>query len=217
MKKKAVIFDMDGVLVDSEPEYLGVFRRFLEANHCEVNEEVLQKIAGANSRQTWEIAAQLWYQEEKPEVVRKLFYEFEPDFVVPYGKVVFPGVEKVLGFLKEKGIDLALASSSSEESIRRMLEETGFAPYFSCVVSGKQFAESKPNPEIYLYALSQLGVTAQEALAVEDSTYGIQAAKNAGLEVAAIKDTRFGYEQSQADYLVEQPADLRKLFETILK
>ena len=80
-------------------------------------------------------------------------------------------------------------------------------------MSGKQFRESKPDPEIYLYTLSRLGLPAEDCLVVEDSVYGIQAAKAAGLTVAAVRDQRFSFDQSAADYLIDRTADLENILE----
>lgn len=213
MSKKAVIFDMDGVLIDSEPVYLDMFQVFLEENNCVVDKKTLYAIAGASSRQTWEFIAQMWYEKIDPEELHQIFRKKYPDFQIPYKEVIFPGTRELLKWLKEKGIILALASSSSEKSIYRMLAETGLDGCFSCVVSGKMFRESKPNPEIYLHTLYSLGLPAGDCVAVEDSTYGIQAAKAAGLQVVAVKDERFSYDQSDADWKIESTRELRKIFD----
>ena len=73
MKKKAVIFDMDGVLVDSESVYLQLFRTFLEENQCVIDETLLHTLAGASSQRTWEIVAQMWKEEITPQEMRTLY------------------------------------------------------------------------------------------------------------------------------------------------
>ena len=215
MNKKAVIFDMDGVLIDSEPVYLEMFRRFIAENGGNAEEGTLRAIAGASARQTWVYMAQMWKEEIDPEELQREFRRQYPQFRVPYAEVVYPGVDSLLSWLKDKGVRMALASSSSDRAIRQMLEETGFETYFDCIVSGDMFQESKPNPEIYLYTLSRLELTAEECVVMEDSTYGIQAAKAAGLKVVAVKDHRFSYDQSSADCFVEKTANLREIFETL--
>ena len=82
-------------------------------------------------------------------------------------------------------------------------------------MSGKQFRESKPDPEIYLYTLSRLGLPKEDCLVVEDSVYGIQAAKAAGLKVVAVRDQRFSFDQSAADRLIDRVADLKEIFEEL--
>lgn len=215
MSKKAVIFDMDGVLIDSEPVYLDMFRKFLRENGCEPMEETLNLIAGASGKQTWEYMVRMWKEEIEPEKLHKIFRHQYPDFQVPYGKVVFPEVEELLCYLKGRGVTLALASSSSEKQIGQMMEETGFRDYFSCLVSGADLRESKPNPEIYYLTLERLGISEDDCLVVEDSEYGIEAAKAAGITVVAVKDHRFGYDQRKADYFIDRTIELKELFEQL--
>ena len=214
MNKKAIIFDMDGVLFDSEPVYLAMFRKFLEDNQCKVDEKILYAIAGASSAQTWDYMIQMWKEEIGPQELRKIFHEQCPNSDIPYQKTMFPGIPKLLAWLKEQGFVLALASSSSMHRIQQMFDETGLGGYFSCVVSGNMFRESKPNPEIYLYTLSQLGYAPEECLVVEDSPYGIQAGKAAGMQVVGIRDTRFSYDQTAADWLIDETRELREFLET---
>lgn len=215
MAAKAVIFDMDGVLIDSEPVYIGMFRTFLLEHGCRIDEALLMTLAGASAGETWRIMAKLWYEETDPEALHQLFRREHPDFRIDYKAVMFPEVLELLQWLKERGVIMAVASSSSEQSIRRMFEETGFGPYFSFLVSGKQFRESKPDPEIYLYTLSRLGLPAEDCLVVEDSVYGIQAAKAAGLRVVAIRDQRFSSDQSAANRLIDRVSDLKEIFEEL--
>ncbi len=212
---KAVIFDMDGVLIDSEPVYLAHLRHFLEENHCAVDEALLYAMAGASSKRTWSLMAQMWHSPIAPEEIRAVYKTAYPDFQAPYKEVLYPGVEDLLIWLQEKKITAAIASSSSQRSISRMLAETGLSPYFSCLVSGEMFKESKPDPEIYLYTLSKLGLAAEDCIVVEDSTYGICAAKAAGLKVAARRDTRFPFDQSGADYLLEETCRLKELVQEL--
>lgn len=214
MNKKAIIFDMDGVLFDSEPVYLAMFRKFLEDNQCKVDEKTLYAIAGASSAQTWDYMIQMWKEEIGPQELRKIFHEQCPNSDIPYQKTMFPGIPKLLAWLKEQGFVLALASSSSMHRIQQMFDETGLGCYFSCVVSGNMFRESKPNPEIYLYTLSQLGYAPEECLVVEDSPYGIHAGKAAGMQVVGIRDTRFSYDQTAADWLIDETRELREFLET---
>lgn len=138
-KKRAIIFDLDGVLVDSEPVYQHIFYRFLLENGCYVEEAVFSSIAGASSSDTWKIMATLWREPIEPQALHNLFRQQYPDFCIPYAQVLVPGVRPLLAKLKERGYILALASSSSKRNIDRMLSETGLNQYFSYVVSGEQF------------------------------------------------------------------------------
>ena len=215
MRKQAVIFDMDGVLIDSEPFYLKNIREFLERYGGHVDESLMKAIAGASRARTWRLVAQMWKEKAEAEEVERIFRaEYGPHHA-PYREVMFPEVPELLKRLREKGLTLAIASSSSDESIGNMMRETGISQYFSLTVSGQNFRESKPNPEVYLYTLSRLGLPEEACIVVEDSTYGIQAAKRAGLQVAARRDERFSFDQSEADYIIERTGDIEKILEKI--
>lgn len=213
METKTIIFDMDGVLVDSEPVYLQAFQAFLEENGCAVNPEILKAVAGASVKDTWTYMSWMWKEPITPDELHKEFRRQHPDFQIPYKEVMFEGLEKLLYTLRERGMTIALASSSPEKSIKRMLAETGLEGYFSVIVSGEMFKESKPNPEIYLYTLSRIGASPKDCIVVEDSTYGIQAAKAAGIPVIAIRDRRFSYDQSSADFLIDSTVDLIEILD----
>ena len=114
----------------------------------------------------------------------------------------------VLEWLKQQGYRLALASSTQMDIIQRVLRENQIGGYFSQVVSGGQFRRSKPDPEIYHYTAARLGVKESRCFVVEDSTFGITAAKRAGMTVAALEDDRFGFDQSGADFRIR---DLREI------
>lgn len=210
MKKKAIIFDMDGVLVDTENAYLNMFRDFLRAHGKSVREDILLKIVGADSKKTWKYMGKLW-GEEDTEKIRQLFHSEYPDGTLDYREYLFPGVPQMLRTLKQKNYLLALASSSKKKDIRRMLKENELGSYFTVVVSGEEYKESKPDPEIYNDVKRQLGLNSEECLVVEDSTYGIRAAKAAGLEVIAVDDPRFSFDQSEADGWIKKVTDLLSL------
>lgn len=93
------------------------------------------------------------------------------------------------------------------------MDQAGLRKYFSLIVSGEQFKESKPNPEIYLYTIKELNVNKDEAIIIEDSSKGILAANRAGIKVLALKDDKFGLDQSQADIIINELNDIIKLIE----
>lgn len=168
------------------------------------------KIVGADSKKTWKYMGKLW-GEEDTEKIRQLFHSEYPDGTLDYREYLFPGVPQMLRTLKQKNYLLALASSSKKKDIRRMLKENELGSYFTVVVSGEEYKESKPDPEIYNDVKRQLGLNSEECLVVEDSTYGIRAAKAAGLEVIAVDDPRFSFDQSEADGWIKKVTDLLSL------
>ena len=129
-----------------------------------------------------------------------------------YKAVVRPQIYSVLEHLS-KHYKIALASSSRLYTINNALDQAGLRKYFSLVVSGEQFKESKPNPEIYLHTIKELNVNKDEAIIIEDSSKGILAANRAGIKVLALKDDKFGLDQSQADIIIDELNDIIKLIE----
>ena len=197
---QAVIFDMDGVLIDSEGVYLNYQLAFARTKNPAVTMEQLYPMVGATKKAYWEVVeravnnGQTW-EELRSEFRKKDIYE-----EIDYRKLYRKEATEVLNTLKEEGYKLALASSTHLELVERVLVENGIRDLFETVVSGNQFKKSKPDPEIYLHTASGLGVKPEECLAVEDSTIGITAAHRAGMKIAAIIDERYGFDQSLADY-----------------
>lgn len=205
---QAVIFDMDGVLIDSEGVYLNYQLAFARAKNPAVTMEQLYPMVGATKKDSWEVVeravnnGQTW-EELRSEFRKKDIYE-EIDYRELYRKEA----TEVLNTLKNGGYKLALASSTHLELVERVLNENGIRNLFETVVSGNQFKKSKPDPEIYLYTASCLGVKPEECLAVEDSTIGITAAHRAGMKIAAMIDERYGFDQSLADYRLSGVKDV---------
>ncbi|GLB26994.1 haloacid dehalogenase [Lacrimispora xylanolytica] len=205
---QAVIFDMDGVLIDSEGVYLNYQLAFARAKNPAVTMEQLYPMVGATKKDSWEVVeravnnGQTW-EELRSEFRKKDIYE-EIDYRELYRKEA----TEVLNTLKDEGFKLALASSTHLELVERVLNENGIRNLFETVVSGNQFKKSKPDPEIYLYTASCLGVKPEECLAVEDSTIGITAAHRAGMKIAAMIDERYGFDQSLADYRLSGVKDV---------
>lgn len=98
------------------------------------------------------------------------------------------------------------------DNIVDVLGQCGIADAFEAIVSGEQFHESKPNPEIYLHTLDVLGLPASACCCVEDSVYGIEAGKRAGLTVVAKREERFGFSQDEADVIIDAIPDLLGAF-----
>lgn len=201
---RAVIFDMDGVLIDSEPVYAGWLESFLRIHHVEVPHTELRRVAGISSQDFKKKLQSWWNDGRKPfmsgEEIDKMFEKYCDGFPLSFKEIMESHANEVMVWLKEAGCKVAVASSSPMDDIKKVLSETGLYKYVDVKVSGEMFSNSKPDPQIYQFTVSQLGLSAGECIAVEDSTYGIQAAVRAGIQVIAKKDDRFGFDQSQADY-----------------
>ena len=206
----AVIFDMDGVLVDSEMLYLNLRYQFAKGKNPEVTLEELYPNVGRSSEGSWGSVAKavdngLTWQE--------LLAEYKEKVVVTYPSMDFTEVFRkeapdVLRKLQEKGLRLALASSNGLAIVEKILRDNGIRDFFEVVVSGESFRKSKPDPEIYIHTAAVLGIDTKDCLVAEDSTAGITAAHLAGMQVAAVIDDRFGFDRSLADFEVEKITDI---------
>jgi haloacid dehalogenase superfamily, subfamily IA, variant 3 with third motif having DD or ED/haloacid dehalogenase superfamily, subfamily IA, variant 1 with third motif having Dx(3-4)D or Dx(3-4)E len=209
---KAVIFDMDGVIIDSEMAYLQMDLEFARTKNPNVKLEQLFGMVGSSREDAWGCMARAIGNGQSWEEVRDEFKASVNAYAaMDYRAIYRPGVTAVLQQLTEAGYKIALASSTQMEIIRRVLIENEIEEYFDVVVSGNQFKRSKPDPEIYHYTAQQLGVREEECFVIEDSTFGVTAASRAGMKIAAMVDERFGFDQSKADYLIREIEDILPL------
>lgn len=208
---KAVIFDMDGVLIDSEYHYWQELRAFCDDNGFDVTDAELDAQVGA-SHQAFRRMLAAWFERMgsnfTADEAEQAFYDWSTDRPMSYAKLLNPGVRETLAALRERGLRVALASSSPMANIKRVLAECGLEGVFEVIVSGEQFRESKPEPEIYLHTLDCLGLAAEDCCCVEDSVPGITAGRRAGLTVIAKREERFGFSQDAADKIIDGIPDL---------
>ncbi|VWL90758.1 Phosphorylated carbohydrates phosphatase [Collinsella intestinalis] len=207
----AVIFDMDGVIVDTEKFYLDTLARLFEAEGIEVPFEDLCVTVGASYKdfkrnlvRWFELGGEHLAEEEALARYNVWEERNQPDFAA----LLNHGVVETIAELKRCGVRVALASSSPMSNILLVLEACGLSDAFELVTSGEQFHESKPNPEIYLHTLENLGLPAGDCCCVEDSVPGITAGKAAGLTVFAKREDRFGFTQEAADRIIDAIPDL---------
>lgn len=208
---EAIIFDMDGVLIDSEPVYMTYAYQFLEAEGLRYpKEKYLEKIGSAVS-----IFSDMSIYNPAMDI-KKIYQKFEnywKSIKLDYPAIYRSSVSGLLAEFKEKEIKLAIASSSSLQSINEMVTSCGIQSYFQTIVSGRDLAESKPNPEIYLEAAKKLRVSPTDCLVIEDSYNGILAGHRAGMKVVALMDTRFKQDTHLASALISDIAQLRDIVE----
>ena len=210
-----VIFDMDGVIIDSEVIYIDFFKKVLQDFDVEISEEDLFSLAGLSQQKTDEFLESKLHR--KPEEVYNMMKNYIDADKIDYSSLVMDGFYPLLKELKRKNFKLALASSSPKNTIKLVLEELKIEDEFDAVISGEDFVESKPNPEIYTNTCEILGVRPQDAFAIEDSDYGIESAKNAGLTVIARREDRFNFKQDKADFIVDNLQDIKLILEKFEK
>lgn len=184
---KAVIFDMDGVILDSET---------ISWRTCEIAaaEKGIPNIAAANSQcmganrhDTYAILRKFYGQDFEAEAflerTSELFYEIEAKEGIP----LMPYAKEALEYLSKK-YPLALASSTKKEAVYRQLTNAGVIKYFKTITTGDMVTHSKPDPEIYLKAAATIGMNPEDCAAIEDSPNGVLSASSANLKTIMIPD-----------------------------
>lgn len=199
---KAVIFDMDGVLIDSEIIYLDHMYEKLKIKYPLINREALFAVVGSTTKRTMEIISDVIGEDVNSHMFQELYAELWVDCRPDYPSILRKEVPDILKELHRRGYQVALASSTSRAGIDDVLTSCGLKGDFDYIVSGEEFKESKPNPEIYLHTADTLKREPKECLVVEDSTYGIMAGHGAGMTVASVIDDRFSFDRSLADYSI---------------
>ncbi len=215
---KAIIFDFDGLIVDTEvPEYeawLNIFRSYGVDLPLSV---WTPHIGGGNENfnihdHLEELTGKRIDRDEMRIRRRAEFAELFKD------AVPLPGVEDYIVAARESGMRIGIASSSPRRWVHPKLEQLGLADTFDTVVCSDDVGSSKPNPASYLKAIADLGVTSDEAFALEDSPTGVQGAKNAGLLCVAVpgtltRDRSYDHADMRLDSLTDIP--LAQLMEAI--
>ncbi len=177
---KAIIFDMDGVLVNSEPHHVIIERRLFARLGLNITEEEHRTYLGKSSEQMWkEVTGKHGLQQTAGELAELNGDEIIKHFSGLPDIELMPGIISVLDKICDRGIPMAVASSSDPATIALMLSKTGLTRYFQHTVSCATVGKSKPEPDIYLYTAGLLSVRPEECLVIEDSSNGIKAATSA--------------------------------------
>lgn len=209
---EAVIFDMDGVLINSEPYYIEVEQYNFRKLGLNVTQEEHITYQGIATDKMWELVIKKHGLSKSVEEL----VEITNAMVTPYFQNLptiepMTNVVELIKYLSKKNIPLALASSSNLDIIEIVLQKTGLKKYFSEIVSSQIVGSSKPEPDIFLFTSEKLGILPKKCVVIEDSKNGIEAAKRAGMFCIAYSGPGFeNQDQSQADLII---SDFKELFE----
>ena len=184
----AVIFDMDGIIFDSERCIIECWEIVAEKYGIEGVEDACIKCTGTNNQRTREIMHEIYGEDfpfdEYSSEASVLFHEKYDGGRLPIKK----GAENILRYLKERNVKTALASSTRKEVVVNELSCAGLLEYFDEIVTGDMVKRSKPAPDIFLLACEKVGVKPSDAYAIEDSYNGIRSASAGGLRPVMVPD-----------------------------
>jgi beta-phosphoglucomutase family hydrolase len=201
---KAVIFDMDGVIIDSEPIHYQVKQILFEKLGIEMSKEEYSAFIGSSSSEIWAALKEGYNLKESVEDLLAKQNQILIESLKSREDKTVAGIMNLLEELKKNDLKIALASSSPVKVIEVILDKLKIKEYFLETASGESFVKSKPDPEIFLYTADKLEVKSRECLVIEDSKNGVEAAKKAGMKCIGFKNPNSGDQNlSKADLIVE--------------
>ncbi len=210
---EAIIFDMDGTLVDTEPFHTEIELNQFKQNKIEISGEEHQQYLGVTSEVMWrQIASKHSISLTTDELIKQNHEESLKYFAALDSIPVMPELVEVLEKLQANNYKLAVASSSTPEIIDLVLTKTNLKKYFPIIVSGNDVAKSKPAPDIFLFTAHKLGAKPTNCVVIEDSPNGIKAAKAAGMTCVAYNGANVNSEKLQeADSIIQSYAELERI------
>jgi HAD superfamily hydrolase (TIGR01509 family) len=209
----AIIFDLDGVLADSESWWSEIDAKLLAEHGVTYRGEYHQNVVGVGYRLVVEFYKKAFDLSVPTEEMMRRRGEIATELFADRVDL-FPNVKEVLEELRRMKLHLAVATSSVGASARPFLDRHQLTGFFEVIVTGEEVEHGKPAPDIYLCAAEHLGIAADACLVVEDALPGVAAAKAANMRVAAIPDRRFvdprDYEK-KAEYVLGSLKELPEL------
>lgn len=210
--KRAVIFDNDGVLIDSEPMHLEADLRTLAAYGVEWDASRLHRFIGVKDIDMWRTLAQELQLPEPPDELLRHKLSYQEQVFVPERIRPIPGIPELFLSLRAAGWGIGVASSSMGTLIRPWLRHMGLLDQLDVLVTGEHVSNSKPHPEPYLLAARRLGLPPANCVAVEDSPHGLESARAAGCFCIGYRGQNGPFQDlSAADVVVTDMRDILHL------
>ncbi|MBW6410645.1 HAD family hydrolase [Clostridium weizhouense] len=202
---KAIIFDMDGVIVDSERIYFGIERDVFSHFKIKISKEEHEGFVGSSLENMWDKII----KDKSLKICPKDTVNYHKQYVMKHMEglelVPIKNVKEFINDIKEKNIKIALASSSTKALINLILNKLEIRNLFDVIVSGEEVKQSKPNPEIFLKAAKFLNVDPSDCIVIEDSSNGVRAAKKAGMKCIGFLNPGSGNQcLEEADIIISE-------------
>lgn len=209
---RGVIFDMDGLMFDTERLYIRLWEEAARQMNASIPRELLLQMIGRNLHDCEEMFVERMGDSMNYQEGRRRLHDLRDSYYRENGVPVKKGLRELLPFLKEKGIRIALATSTNREQARMLLRMAEVESFFDRTVFGDEVAHGKPAPDIFLKAAHDLGLEAEECAVLEDSLAGIRAAYTAGCRAVMVPDLVLPTSETEAmltakcDSLLDVPA-----------
>ncbi len=209
---KVVIFDMDGLLIDSEVISYRCYKELIESyGYSFMMEDYIQDYPGKQLNVSLQFIKEHYHLDYDIEEKFQLFHHLEQKYMKEDGVQLKKGTQELLKYLQEHGYSIALATSSLSSRAHSILDEHDVLHYFDEIICGSDVQRGKPYPDIFLKACERLNVLPSEAIVLEDSEAGIQAAYDAKVPVYCIPDLK----QPGEDYVQKTQGVLTSLLDVI--
>ncbi len=195
---------MDGVIINSEEQHNRAMRQVLESHGIKVDSDYHSRFVGTSTRKMAEICIEDLKLDTDTETLVQELKQAKRQILAQEGYQPLPGVIENIKLLAQEGIKLAIASSSSANAIENTMKALKIRKYFDCVVSASRIGHPKPAPDLFQTALKELGTNPADAMVIEDSTNGVEAAKKAGICCVGFSNPDSGKQDLQeADVILE--------------
>lgn len=206
---QAFIFDMDGVIIDSEPIHNKVVKEVLLENNIVVDDEEFNKLIGMTSTSVFSYFIDKHHLSYTPEEMTNNHMNFFKKYIVDHNLKPIDGICPLLEQLQKANIPLAIASSSPLNVIEFVVKTFNIDKYFKFLISGEDILHSKPAPDIYLKTAKKLQVNPKDCVVLEDSKNGSIAAKDAGMYCIGFANPNSGNQDlSRSDIIIKQISDI---------
>jgi HAD superfamily hydrolase (TIGR01509 family) len=188
---EAIIFDMDGLMIDSERVTFEGYKHVCQSLGLEMNRDIYVTLLGKNKDDTLDLLRSYYGENIDGSILREGALNYLTKYFENEGVPIKKGLLELLEFCRQEGIRAVLATSSTRERVDKILLQAGITDYFYDSVCGDEVENGKPDPDIFLKAAEKSGVPYENCLILEDSQAGIEAGYRSGIDLVCVPDMKY--------------------------